>query len=144
MKKDYLVGEGDKAMDGFVTKAMEQIFKDNPSKDFQPCAYYDKHLDCIRVQIRDCSFTEVRLNRIITIYRANHVENIEYMGFSIKGIRHLFEKLKLPKDVPYILADIINEIVKDDPEGLCDFVQKEFAGKLDLDVEDIQDLKEAA
>jgi hypothetical protein len=142
MKKKYLVGKGDEAMDGFVTKTMEQFFKDNPPKDFQPCAYYDKHLDCIRVQIRDCSFTEIRLNRIITIYRANHVDNVEHMGFSIKGIMHLFEKFQLPKNVPYILADIINEIVRDDPEGLCEFVQKEFAQNLNLEVKDIQDLQE--
>lgn len=27
-------------------------------KEFVPFAYYDKHLDCIRVQIKDCSVIE--------------------------------------------------------------------------------------
>jgi len=127
-------------MNGFVTKMMTQFFSENPPKGFKPCAYYDKHLDCIRVQVKDCSFTEIRLNKIFTIYQANHMKNIDYVGFSIKGIRHLFEKLNFPKakDQPYILADIIDAIVKDDPEAFSDLIQREFADKLNLEIEDIQ------
>ena len=51
-------------MDGFTTQGMAQFFADNPPKVFRPCAYYDKHLDCIHVQVRDCSFTEIRLNEV--------------------------------------------------------------------------------
>ncbi|MGD0211111.1 MAG: hypothetical protein ABSC14_09025, partial [Desulfomonilia bacterium] len=93
--------------------------------------------------IRDCSFTEIRLNTRFTIYQANHVDNVEYMGFSMKGIRHLFEKHQLPKDGPYKLADIIDEIVKDDPESLCELIQIRFAKNLNLVVEDIQEWKAA-
>jgi hypothetical protein len=116
-------------MDGFVTKAMTQFFGDNPPGVFQPCAYYDKHLDCIRVQLRDCSFTEIRLNRVFTIYQANHVTNVEYVGFSIKGIRHLFERLRhpRPKEGPVLLAEIMDEMIKADPESLINLIQRESA-----------------
>ncbi len=128
-------------MDGFVTKAMTQFFGDNPPGVFQPCAYFDKHLDCIRVQLRDCSFTEIRLNRVFTIYQANHVKNVEYIGFSIKGIRHLFEELKLPKpkEGPIHLAEIMDAMIKADPEAFSDLIQREFADRLNLEVEDLQE-----
>ncbi|MFZ2445134.1 MAG: hypothetical protein WAW37_02135 [Syntrophobacteraceae bacterium] len=126
-------------MDGFTTKAMAQFFIDNPPKAFRPCAYYDKHLDCIRVQVRDCSFTEIRLNEAFTIYQANHVSCAEYIGFSIKGIRHLFEELKLPraKERPYIIAEIIDAAVKANPGAFGDFIQRNFPALLDLEVEDL-------
>lgn len=127
-------------MDGFVTNMMAQFFSDNPPKVFKPCAYYDKHLDCIRVQVKDCSFTEFRLNSRFTICQANHVKKVEYVGFGIKGIRHFFEKVELPraKEGPYILAEIMDAIVKDDPDAFSDLIQSEFADKLNLEVEDFQ------
>ncbi len=115
-------------MDGFVTKAMAQFFTDNPPKAFKPCAYYDKHLDSIRVQVKDCSFTEIRLNELFTIYRANHTKSGEYMGFSIKGIRHLLVKSGFPKakQGPFMLAEILDHIIKARPE---------FAGRLNFDTD---------
>ena len=127
-------------MNGFMTKAMEQFYAEHPPKVFSPCAYFDKHLDCIRVQIKDCSFTEIRLNEAFTIYQANHVACAEYMGFSIKGIRHLLEELKLPKakEGPYILAEVIDAAVKANPGAFGDLIQRNFAGLLNLEVEDFQ------
>lgn len=127
-------------MDEFVTKAMAQFFAGNPPKTFKPCAYYDKHLDCIRVQIKDCSFTEIRLNKVFTIYQANHMEVIEYMGFSIKGIRYLLEKLEFPKakQGPFILAEILDAIIKAHPEFFSDLIQRQFASNLNLEVEDFE------
>lgn len=37
---------------------------------FQPTAYYDKHLDCIRVLILDVSTTEAHLNEYFDFARA--------------------------------------------------------------------------
>lgn len=132
-------------MDGFVTEAMADFFSQNKPGIFSPCAYYDKHLDCIRVQFKDCSFTEIRLNRLFTIYQANHVDNVEYVGFSIKGIRFLFEKfgIQKSKEHPFILAEIIDTIVKNDPDSFSDLIQREFASKLDLEVEDLEYLEAA-
>ena len=71
-------------------------YKPNP---FRPMAYYDKHLDCIRVEIRDCSITEHRCGEILTVLEDNHPENDQgkYVGFTIKGVGHVFEELSLPK-----------------------------------------------
>lgn len=65
--------------------------------EFRPIAYYDKHLDAIRVQINDCSIWEERLDGIMTIYHANHHLNPDglndVVGFAIKGVRHLLNEL---------------------------------------------------
>jgi hypothetical protein len=124
-------------MDWFMTKAMTQFFSDHPPKAFRPCAYYDEHLDCIRVQTRDCSFIEIRVNTLFTIYQANHLERVEYIGFSIKGIRYAFEKTELSKEKerPFILAEIIDVIIKAYPDLFSDLILREFAGTLSLEVE---------
>lgn len=85
--------------------------------DFRPLAYYDKHMDCIRVRILDCSVTEERINRIFTVLRPNHgdLDNIPCVGFTIKGVRHLFEELGLPFQGVLLLSKIIDEIVKKFP-----------------------------
>ncbi|MCL5405127.1 MAG: hypothetical protein M1398_00115 [Deltaproteobacteria bacterium] len=127
-------------MDGFKTKEMEQFYSKHPPKGFRPCAYFDKHLDCIRVQVSDCSFTEIRLNEAFTVYQRNHVSNLDFVGFSIKGIRHLFEEHKLEnaKEGPYIVADIIDAMIKANPRAFGDFVQKFFGtDSLNLEVEDL-------
>ena len=124
---------------GFVTNTISQFFSDSPPGIFEPCAYYDKHLDCIRVQIKECSFTEIRINKIFNIYEANHTSDIEYVGFSIKGIRYIFEKAGVPsKAGPYMLAEIMDTIIKSNPDAFSDLIQREFAHMLDLKVEGFQ------
>jgi hypothetical protein len=144
MKKDSSLRK-EHNMDGFATKAMAQFFTENPPKNFKPCAYYDKHLDCIRVQTKDCSFTEIRLNEVFTIYQANHIESVEYMGFSIKGVRYLLEKLEFPeaKQGPFILAEIMDAIIKKHPQFAGRLIQTQFADSLDLEVEDFEYQKAA-
>jgi hypothetical protein len=84
---------------------------------FSPVAYYDKHMDCIRVLTHDRSVTEHRINELFTVYECNHRGTFdpEYVGFSIKGVRHLFSQIGLPLDGVYSLADIINRIVSHSP-----------------------------
>jgi hypothetical protein len=127
-------------MDGLATKAMAQFFEEYPPMEFKPCAYYDKHLDCIRVQLKDCSFTEIRLNKIFTIYQTNHMKHVEYMGFTIKGVRHLLEKLEFPKakQGPYLLAEIMDTIIKEHPQFAGRLIQTQFADSLNLEVEDFE------
>ncbi len=95
-------------------------------KEFQPFAYYDKHLDCIRVQIRDCSVCEMRLSGLITILQANHSQTIDYVGFSIKGVRHLFETVQQPLEGIMTLVAVFDLLVKAYPHSAVKRVIDEF------------------
>lgn len=123
--------------------ALEQFLKESSVQDFRPLAYYDKHLDCIRVQIKDCSFTEERINRFFTLWYANHTKSPEFIGFSIKGINHLFVSLWLPKSGPVRLAQILDEIVKHYADQTIKRIVKQirqrFKSILQLPVDEITD-----
>ncbi len=77
-----------------------------PLSPFKQRAYYDQHLDCIRVVIRECSFCEHRLTAIMTVLEDNYPEPGQqpFVGFVIKGVEHLFESLQLPLEgvLPFI------------------------------------------
>lgn len=92
---------------------MPAFFAEHPLRTFAPIAYYDKHLDCIRVEIRDCSVTETRVNDVFTIFEDNYPENgqREYVGFTIKGVSYVFKKVGLPLDGVHKITDIIHKIV---------------------------------
>lgn len=107
-----------------------QFMQDNLAQ-FTPFAYYDKHLDCIRVQIRDCSVTEHRLSRLFTILEANHIAAgfASTVGFTIKGARHLFNEMGLEVDRAWKLADLINEIVREYPHAAVSTVREFLVSK---------------
>lgn len=110
------------------------FIKELGADQFKPFAYYDKHLDCIRVRIKDCSVVEERLSRIFTILKAAHP--IEgggdlLVGFNIKGVRYLFEQVGLPHEGVFKLADIIGEIVKVYPDTFVKKVREEFIAILE-------------
>lgn len=94
--------------------------------EFRPFAYYDKHLDCIRVQVLDCSFKEERKHKIITVLSANHAEQNTFAGFNIKGVRFVFEQMKLPATGVYKLTDLIDCLVKCFPDAATKQVQAVF------------------
>ena len=81
---------------------------------FVPVAYYDKHLDCLRVMTMDRSVTEERVDGFITLYRCNHRGPFDppYVGFTLKGVGHLFDQVGLDIGGVYRLADIIDRLVK--------------------------------
>ena len=109
-----------------------QSFMDENLKPFSPFAYYDKHLDCIRVQILDCSITEERLSKFITFLRPTYpLSGQPYVGFTIKGIRHLFDKIGNPLEGVHSLTAIIDMTVKAFPHAAVKKVRDEFTGKLD-------------
>lgn len=100
-----------------ISKGMtvDQVIKEIPK--FKPIAYYDKHLDAIRVQIMDCSIWEERYDSIMTIYHANHHLNPDKLndvvGFVIKGVGHLLNEIGLDwKNGPIELANFLDEIFK--------------------------------
>lgn len=99
---------------------------------FKPMAYFDAELDCIRVQIRDCSIAETRVNRWLTILEDNHPDEdqYEYVGFTLKGITHLFKEIGLPMsgvvEVREILRALIQKQVEDDPDATVKWVVSEL------------------
>ena len=99
--------------------------------EFKPFAYYDNHLDCIRVQIRDCSVLEERKNKIFTVLKANHAKSGSLVGFNIKGVRHLFEQLGLNRQACYKVADLMNAIVRLYPEDSVKRIADEFSPVLE-------------
>lgn len=119
---------------------------------FSPVAYYDKHMDCIRVLTHDRSVTEHRINGMLTLYECNHRGPFdpEYVGFTIKGIRHLFCEIGLPLDRVYKLADVMNKMVSHRPAAtMAQFLKTLFwesqtARDLDTDLGELTvDFKEA-
>ncbi len=106
--------------------AMEDFVKAYGTEGkFQPIAYYDKHLDCIRVQLFDCSFTEERLNKFLTVLHANHHEN-DVAGFNIKGVRFLFNEMGISLKGVHKLTSIIDAIVKSYPDGAIKKIKSLF------------------
>ena len=98
--------------------SMSAFFKEYQMQAFEPLAYYDKHMDCIRVIVRDCSITEHRINEMFTLMEDNHPTQGQhrYVGFTIKGIRHLFDQLNLPLDGVLRVSDILQKIVRENPD----------------------------
>jgi hypothetical protein len=97
-------------------------------RPFQPVAYYDGYMDCIRVQILDRSITEVRVDDSLTLYRTNHPAPFDpqHVGFSIKGVKHLFRELGLPLDGVLRLTELIDALVKRMPGTVLSKILSQF------------------
>jgi hypothetical protein len=100
---------------------------------FTPVAYYDKHMDCIRVVTVDRSATEVRIDGFITVCKANHRSDVdaEYVGFVLKGVRHLFATVGIEQTGVYRLVEIIDRIVKYKPGSAMAEILGLVYGKFD-------------
>lgn len=117
---------------------LAEFLSDYPMKVFTPCAYYDKHMDCIRVQIRDCSVTEQRVDELFTVLKDNYRKEGQslYVGFTIKGVNHLFSQLSIPLEGVVRVADVLHQIVRDRPQATVDLVVDRFQQLLnDIDLE---------
>lgn len=109
---------------------------------FVPVAYYDKHMDCIRVLTHDRSVTEHRLDGFFTLHELNHRGPLDpqYVGFTIKGVRHLFAQAGLPLDRVYKLAELIDGLVRHQPGSTMAetlrliFKNHETTGDLEVDL----------
>lgn len=109
--------------------SIDQFMSEN-LQTFRPLAYFDKHMDCIRVKIMDCSVTEIRLSRIFTVLRPNHgihAETGRSVGFTIKGVAHIFDELGLPLSGVRYLTEILDEIIKRYPDAAVKQVSEEFS-----------------
>jgi len=114
-------------MDNTLDKALKEFIKSiDDNTGFEPFAYYDKHLDCIRVQIIDCSFKEVRKNKLITILSSNHTNRSQLAGFNIKGVRYIFESMGMDLAGVHSLVEVIDNMVKHFPDSAVKHVKDQF------------------
>ena len=112
---------------------------------FVPVAYFDQHMDCIRVHTHDRSITEHRIDKFFTVHECNHRTPLdpEYVGFTIKGVRSLLAEIGLPLDRVYKLADVIDRIVRHRPGSMMSETLKliyrdyEATGDLEVDLKDV-------
>ena len=95
------------------------------TSDFRPFAYYDKHLDAIRVQIEDGSICEERMDPILTICKSNDGAN-EVVGFAIKGVSHILDSVGMKPSGAIQLAELLDALVKEYPSYSTKFVLEIF------------------
>ena len=99
---------------------VRNAFGGNPG-EFRPCAYFDEPLDCIRVIVRDCSVTEWRVSRQLTVLEDNYpnesVGRDLYVGFTIKGARHFCQQHGIDLTVPVKLSQLLDRILAESSEG---------------------------
>ena len=82
---------------------------------FQPCAWFDERLDCIRVVTRDCSVLEKRLGTRLTVLVGNYGPQ-QIVGFTIKGARHFCNENKLSLAMPIKMTSVLDAIIASSPE----------------------------
>jgi hypothetical protein len=108
--------------------------------EFQPIAYYDQHMDFIRVCTHDRSVTELRCGDTLTLHACNHRTEFDprFVGFTIKGIKHLFNELNLPLEGVYPLIEIIDRMVKREPTSqmaiILNLCLDSLEGPLEIDM----------
>jgi hypothetical protein len=97
-------------------------------------------MDCIRVITHDRSVTEHRLDGFITVLECNNRGRFDplYVGFTIKGVRHLFAQIGLPLEGVYKLAELIEKIVRHQPGSavaeMLKMVYQNYQATTDLEV----------
>jgi hypothetical protein len=96
--------------------------------NFKPFAFFDPHMDCIRVVTLDRSVTEDRKDDFLTLYKTNHPTHFDsrVCGFCLKGIRHLFDEFEIEAGAELKLADLIDRIVKARPQSTLAKILGEF------------------
>lgn len=123
---------------------------DGKNVDFKPVAYYDKHMDCIRIELRDCSIKEVRVSQQLTLLHDNHPSPHQspLAGIMIKGVKHLFAQWDIPLEGVYFVTTIFDRLLQDlplDPENVNQAKKgieqvSYVAGEIDLTVDFNQEL----
>jgi len=101
---------------------LEETLKEWPISSFRPVAYYDKHMDCIRIELRDCSMTEERINPVLTVLHDNYPGPGQdaRAGLMIKGITHFFSKWEMTMEGVVFVTELLNQLLEQlppDPEN---------------------------
>jgi hypothetical protein len=83
--------------------------------EFRPCAFFDEPLDCIRVIVRDCSTTEIRVGPLLTVLEDNDADPKPgrelYVGFTIKGARHFCQQQGIDLAAPVQWSELLDRIL---------------------------------
>jgi hypothetical protein len=92
------------------------------SSEFRPCAYWDDSLDCIRILTRDCSITETRVNKLLTVLEATYPElaGRKCVGFTIKGAQHFCQQQGLSLATPITLSQLLDAIIAACPDTVVE------------------------
>jgi hypothetical protein len=94
---------------GFIRETLASV------GEFRPFALFDEPLDCIRVVLRDCSVTEIRISDLLTLLEANYptaAGQSEIVGFTFKGVAHICATHNIPASTPWKLADIFDALLR--------------------------------
>jgi hypothetical protein len=123
-------------MNGNIADKILQTLGVERLKPFKPTAYYDSHMDCIRIELRDSSFTEVRLNEHVTFLEDNYPgENrTAVAGLMLKDVKHFFATKGLSMDGIVYVTKILNEMVAQYP-SLAELEILKLVNQLDLTVD---------
>jgi hypothetical protein len=123
-------------MNSSIAKRIVNALGKDGLRPFAPLAYYDKHMDCVRVELRDCSFTEERLNEHVTFLEDNYPApgRSAVAGIMFKGVKHLFTKAGLPLEGVIHVTTILNQFVKNYPELVEERIWK-IVNEMDLTVD---------
>ncbi len=126
---------------------MVELLRTYPLSPFKQRAYYDKHLDCIRVVIRECSVCEHRLTAIMTVLEDNYPEPGQqpFVGFVIKGVEHLFKELELSLEGVLPFIELFDKLAELHGDELTERVLEPYQGLLQVlkDIELKVDFAEA-
>lgn len=84
---------------------------------FKPVAYYDQHMDCIRIELCDCSITEERINPVLTVLHDNYPGSgqDDRAGLMIKGVKHFFSEWKMEMEGVVLVTRILNQLLEQLP-----------------------------
>lgn len=95
-----------------MSTTLQQYLTD--AAPFRPVAYHDANMDCIRIQFRDCSTLERRVDEVITLVFSN--EDNTLVGLVVKGLGHLLDELGFDKQAVVEIASFLDSLIKSDPE----------------------------
>lgn len=100
-----------------ATNQFDELIRSSANRRFVPLAYYEKHMDCIRIELRDCSLSEERMDELLTVLYDNHPQDDRspVAGLMIKGVKHFFKKHGLPLEGIVLVTEILDRIVKEMP-----------------------------
>jgi hypothetical protein len=115
---------------------LESVLGTKALKPFRPLAYYDRHMDCIRIELRDCSITEKRIDEKITVLLDNFPDQNQspIAGLMIKGVKHyLFKELGLPVEGILFVTSILDKLTKLYPDEIEANIRK-LVYEIDLTV----------
>lgn len=102
---------------------------------FTSYADFDVEMDCIRIQLRDCSTTEDRISEHVTLVYDNYpkINQPQLVGINIKGLH----ELGLSLSGVYMVADLLDKIVSRLPAEEAREVRR-YVGDLQPKIDEMQ------